>query len=581
MEKKLLLAITFTGLLFLSAFKYLPHPVASQPKFISRQEALKNIFIAQCSPDWNHLNSDSLATGIHILNGWGNYQWPISSRNDSARLFFQQGVNMYYSFHIIEAMASFKKAAQFDNTNAMIWWAQALAYGPNINDYAYSATPEAFAAAQKAMALSDGCTAKEKALIKAMSIRYTADSTTSRATLNQLYTGELQKAYLQFPNDADIAALYADAMMNLHPWNYWKHNGDAQSWTPHILEVLEKALQQSPLHPGANHYYIHAVEASPHPQRALNSAGRLARLMPSVSHMVHMPSHIYIRSGLYNEGARVNELSLKGYNEYLAAYPDVANNASLYLIHNLHMQTACAMLGKGYTYSAKSAAACRLSFDSSFMSMPAPFGTFIQYVYMTPIINDIRFGKWDAILNAPVVPDNYLYASVLAHWARGIALARTNDIAAAKNELHWLQKNSSQGDMLVVMQPFNAPADAAKVAEKLLAGIIAEQENDFGSAVDLLTEAVNNEAALIYNEPRDWLLPAKEYLGAALLKSGSFAKAEHVFKEDLKENPNNHWALKGLYECLQKQQKNSNAALVKKQLNAIATADTKDLPVVF
>ncbi len=582
MQKKILIATTFIGLLFLCAFKYLPKAGVNQLKFISREEALRNKFITQCSPDWNHLNSDSLAKGISVLQGWGNYQWPVASKSDSARLYFQQGISMYYSFHIIEAMASFKKAAIFDGNNAMIYWAQALTYGPNINDYTYSATPEAFVAAQKAVSLSANCTSKEKALIKAMSVRYTSDSTTSRAFLNQLYTDAMQKGYLQFPNDADMAALYADAMMLQHPWEYWKHNGEARPWTPRILEVLEKTLQQSPLHPGANHYYIHAVEASANPQRALPSAHLLAKLMPSVSHMVHMPSHIYIRSGLYDEGTKVNEMSLKAYNGYLAAYPDVANNASLYLIHNLHMQTACAMLGKGYDYSLKSADASRASFDSSFMSMPGPFGTFIQYVYMTPVINNIRFGKWHEVLNAPAIPENYVYANVLAHWAKGMALARTNDIAAAKRELSWLQKNMNQGDMMVVMQPFNAPADAAKVAEKLLEGIIAEQENDLVTAVNLLTEAVKYEAALIYNEPRDWLLPSREYLGAVLLKAGSYAKAENIFMEDLKENPNNHWSLKGLYESLQKQKKYTAAGIIKKQLDiAVAMDDMKDLPVVF
>ena len=582
MQKKILFAAGFTVLLFLFAFKYLPSSHARPLKFISREEALRNKFIAQCSPDWNQLNSDSLAKGISILKGWGNYQWPIVSVSDSARLYFQQGISMYYSFHIIEAMASFKKAAQFDSTNAMICWAQALTYGPNINDYSYSAMPAALLAAQKAMALSGNCTAKEKALITAMSMRYTADSTTSRASLNQLYTEAMQKAYLQFPADADMAALYADAIMLQHPWEYWKHNGEAQPWTPRILEVLEKTIQQSPLHPGANHYYIHAVEASGNPQRALASANRLAKMMPSVSHMVHMPSHIYIRSGLYNEGATVNELSLNGYHAYLAAYPEVVHNASLYLIHNLHMQTACAMLGKDYTYSAKSAAASRASFDSAFMSMPAPFGPFIQYVYMTPVINHIRFGKWQEVLNAPAFPENYIYATALAHWAKGMAWARTNNIAAAKTALSWLQKNMNQGDMLIVMQPFNAPADVAKVAEKLLAGVIAEQENDLSAAVNLLTEAVNYEAALIYNEPRDWLLPSREYLAAVLLKAGLYAMAEKVFKEDLKENPNNHWSLKGLYQSLQKQQKHTAAGRVKKQLDkTVAIGNMKDLPVVF
>ena len=583
MKKKILVILTFTGLLFLFAFQYLPKSADSKLTFISREQALQNKFIVQCSPDWNHLNSDSLANGISILKGWGNYPWPIDSKSDSARLYFQQGINMYYSFHIIEAMASFKKAEEFDNANPMIFWAQALAYGPNINDFAYAATPEAFTATQKAVSLSANCTAKEKAFIDAMSVRYTSDSTVSRAYLNQLYTTEMEKGYRSFPKDADMAALYADAMMLQHPWEYWKHNGEAQPWTPRILEVLEKTLQQSPLHPGANHYYIHSVEASANPQRALPSADLLSKLMPSVSHMVHMPSHIYIRSGMYTQGTHVNEMSIRGYKEYLAAYPDVANSASLYLIHNLHMQSACAMMGAGYSYSLKSAEASRESFDTSFMSIAAPFGTFfIQYVYMTPVITNIRFGKWDEILNAPSIAENYVYASFLNHWARGIAQARKNNIAEAKKELGLLQKNMHQPDMLVVMQPFNAPADAAKVAEKLLEGIIAEQENDLPTALLSFSEAVKNEDALIYNEPKDWLLPASTYLGAALLKAGSFLKAENIFKEDLKENPNNHWSLRGLYESLQKQKKHTAAGIIKKQLDkAIATDDMKDLPVVF
>jgi tetratricopeptide (TPR) repeat protein len=565
MQKKLFIAATITGLLFLFAFRYTQKAVEPKLKFISRQEVFKNKFLVQCTPDWNHLDSDSLANGISILPGWGNYQWAISSNSDSARLYFQQGINMYYSFHI-----------------AMIFWAQALSYGPNINDFAYSYTPEAFEASRKAIALSGNCTAKEKGLIKAMGVRYTSDSTISRTSLNQLYTNEMQNIYSQLSDDEDVAALYADAMMLQHPWEYWKHNGDAQPWTPRILEVLEKTLQQSPSHPGANHYYIHSVEASGNPRLALPSADRLSKLMPMVSHMVHMPSHIYIRSGLYEEGTKVNEMSLAGFNAYLALYPDVANNMPLYLIHNLHMQTACAMMGKGFAYSSNAAEACRASFDTSFMSLPVPLGNFIQYVYMTPVFNNIRFGKWDAVLAAPPVPENYVFANVLDHWARGIAFARKNNITDAKKELIYLRENSSKPDMQVVMQPFNAPIGSAKVAEKLLEGIIAEEEHDLSTAVSLLTEAVKNEDALIYDEPKDWILPARTYLGAVLLKAGSFSKAETIFNEDLKDNPNNHWSLKGLYEALKKQNKQTTANAIKKQLDkTIAMDDMKDLPVVY
>jgi len=247
------------------------------------------------------------------------------------------------------------------------------------------------------------------------------------------------------------------------------------------------------------------------------------------------------------------------------------------------MQAACAMLGKGYDYSAKAADDTRASFDTSFMSFPAPFGSLVQYVYMTPVINNVRFGKWDAILNAPVISKNYVYASVLSHWARGIAFARKNDIVNAKKELSYVQENLKDSEMLVVMKPFNAPSDGAKVAEKLLAGIIAEQQNDLHHAIALFTEAVKNEDAMIYNEPKDWLLPAREYLGEALLKAGSFAKAAAIFKEDLKENPNNHWSLSGLYESLQKQHDYAAAGLIKKQLDkSLEAADNnKDFPVVY
>lgn len=582
MQKKTIIFAAVAALLLLFAFRYEYKPAVNNTRYISRQEAFKNKAMLQCTPDWNLLNGDSLAKGIPILRGWGNYQWKIDSYSDSARQYFQQGINMYYSFHIIEAMASFKKAQVFDSSNAMIYWGQALAYGPNINDFAYSATPEAFAATQKAKLLAANCTEREKHLIKAMTVRYTSDSTVSRKSLNQLYTNAMQDAYQHFSKDGDIAALYADAMMLQHPWEYWKHNGDAEEWTPRILAVLEKTLKESPNHPGSNHYYIHTVEASGNPHRALPSADRLSKMMPSVSHMVHMPSHIYIRSGMYNEGAKVNELSLKGYNDYLSVYPDVVNNAPLYLIHNLHMQTACAMLGKGYEYSAKAAGECRASFDTSYMSFPAPFGNFIQFVYMTPVFNNIRFGKWQQVLEGPPIPAHYSYANVMDHWAKGIALAKTNKLAAAKRELQFVQENMNLGDMLVVLEPFNAPVSAAKVAEKLLEGIIAEQENDLPTAILAFNKAVEFEDALIYNEPKDWLLPARQYLGDALWKEGSFSKAATIFKADLKENPNNHWALQGLYKSLQKQKQYSAARVIKIQLEKIsATDDLKNLPAVF
>ena len=573
MKRKIVITSILVTLVCSAGFRYALYNTPT-PKKISRADVYKHRQIMQCSPDWNQLNVDSLAKNIGVLPGWGEYRWNIATKNDSARFYFNQGINMYYAFHIIESMASFKKAALFDDNNAMICWAIALAYGPNINDFAYAATPDAFAAAQKAVSLASNCTASEKALIIAMAVRYSADSTTSRESLNQLYATAMKKAYAQFKGNADVATLYADALMLQHPWDYWKHNGNAEPWTPELLTVLEGVIKLYPEHPGANHYYIHSVEASLNSKRAMASADRLGKLMPGVAHMIHMPSHIYIRNGKYTEGIKVNEMSVTGYNKYLTLFPGVQNNSPLYLIHNLHMQSNCAMMQANYAFSARSAMDCRNSFDTAFLSTPAPFGTFVQYVYMTPLINDVRFGKWDAILAAAPVQDQYQYSTVLWHWARGMAFAGKKEIAAAQHELDLVQKKMSSSDMVIRMEPFNAPVDAAKVAEKLLAGVIAEQQNNFPQAIALLTQAVAFEDALIYNEPRDWLLPSREYLGIALLHSGNAAKAERIFKEDLKENPNTHWSLFPLYQSLLQQQKNVAAAAIKKQFdNAFKGAD--------
>lgn len=566
MNSKLFFSGCLVVLLLLAGFRY--SIKKQQPLPISREEVYKHRSAIQCSPDWTQLNADSLADGIGVLPGWGNYRWNINTTADSARYYFNQGINMYYAFHIIEAMASFKKAERFDNNNAMIYWAVALAYGPNINDFAYAASSDAFDAAQKALSLQSNCSPKEKALIAAMAVRYAADSTVSRQALNELYAQAMKKAFQTFGQDADVGTLYADAIMVQHPWDYWKHNGEAQPWTPELLTVLESAIKINSNHPGANHYYIHAVEASKNSKRAMPSADKLGKLMPGVSHMIHMPSHIYIRNGQYAKGIKVNEMGVKGYDNYLALYPAVQNNAGLYLVHNLHMQTNCAMMKATYRYSNQSAAATRNSVDTSYLSMPAPGGTYMQYLYMTPTINNVRFGKWDIILNDAAVNEQRVYASTLWHWARAMAFAGKNRFTLAEIELKMVKEKMQLPDMLVVLAPYNAPADAAKVGVKMLEGIIAAKQNDYTKAIRLLNEGVVLEDALIYNEPKDWLLPVRAYLGTVLLKSGNATKAAAVFEEDLKENPNNHWSLYGLYQALQQQKKTAAAKAVKKQFDA-------------
>ena len=238
---------------------------------------------------------------------------------------------MYYGFHIIEALASFDKATKFDSNFAMGYWGMALSYGPNINDAGYSASPEAIVAMHKAKNLSNNCTDVEKALIDAMQVRYTEDTTQSREHLNQLYADAMKKVHHDFPASADAGTLYVDALMVQHPWDLYTKTYQPKAWTPEIVNTLESVLKISPKHPGASHYYIHAVEASAHPEIAIPVSEQLVTLMPGVSHVVHMPSHIFIRSGYYEQGEKVNEDAVKDYYDYLSKYAPVINNAPLYL----------------------------------------------------------------------------------------------------------------------------------------------------------------------------------------------------------------------------------------------------------
>ncbi|MES1217475.1 MAG: hypothetical protein ABUT20_18345, partial [Bacteroidota bacterium] len=354
--------------------------------------------LVRCSPDWNSLKEYLEDADITPLPGAGNYKWDIHTKNDSAQFYFNQGINTYYGFHIIESMASFKKATKLDPENPMNWWAQALAYGPNINDPAYSASPDAIDAIQKAITFSGNASVVEKALIQAMSVRYSTDSSISRKKLNADYTSAMEKIYLQFPGNADVAALYADAMMLEHPWELWSNDGTPKPWTPRIREVLEKALIKTPEHPGINHYYIHVMEPSPFPQKALASADRLGKLNPGLSHIVHMPSHIYLRTGYFIKGYTVNEEAVKQYKTYLDLYPGVANSEGLYRMHNEHMLINCAMHAGRKKYSIDAALALQKSIDTSFLSDPTGVGNAMQYIYMIPALAMIRFEDWDGLL---------------------------------------------------------------------------------------------------------------------------------------------------------------------------------------
>jgi tetratricopeptide (TPR) repeat protein len=541
-------------------------------------EKKKNII--SCSPNLSLLNLDD--NPMPLLKGWGNYRMAVTVNNDSANIYFQQGINMYYAFHIIEALASFDRAVKFDSKFAMGWWGKALAYGPNINDLGYSASPEALESCTKAATFSVACTPLEKAMIAAMKTRYSTDTTQSREHLNHLYADAMKTVYKRFPNSADAAALYADALMVQHPWDLYDRHYQPKPWTPEIVAVLEKLIKRFPDNPGANHYYIHAIEGSTNPAKALTVANKLGAMMPGASHLVHMPSHIYIRSGDYNKGIKVNTDAIDGYYNYMSAYAPVTGAAFLYLLHNQHMECACAMMDGQYANAIKYAQAMSKNIDTSLLDAGGFFGVMGQYLDMTSTFANVRFGKWDIILNEHIVPETRVFASIMQHFARGVAFARKQQPANADKELLAIQ-NAKTNDQLKESPPaFNPGIAAVSVAEKILAGAIAEARNELPKAKFFYREAVEIEEGMLYNEPRDWQLPARHYLGNLLLKMKDYTTAEKVYNEDLLVNPHNAWSLTGLQQALQKQGKKTAAAKVQMQLKkAMVRADLKIDSSVF
>lgn len=531
------------------------HEAAKAVRFRLKQLSIR------CSP----LYTPSDEEVIPRLTGWGNYSWKITTSSDSAQFYFDQGINMYYAFHIIESRASFDKATHFDPGCAMAWWGKALAFGPNINDFGYQRPSEAYSSATKANELKNNSTNVEKALIQAMAVRYSNDTTKDQSQLNVLYKEAMNKVYKDYGNKADVAALYADALMLLHPWDLYNSDYTAKPWTPEIISVLKSTMKLNPNHPGANHYYIHAMEASATPRAALKSAEFLSKAMPSVSHITHMPSHIYIRTGYYNKGIEQNDKALQGYDQYLKHFPAVNEGIALYSLHNTHMKLNCAQMAGNYSNAISAAKQLQQDIPPFYLSLAGAIGNYVQYLYQSTLFTRVRFGKWEDILKEKVV-DTLGYTSVLQHFARGLASAKTNKITDAKAELEMMQAKILIPSLKEPLAPFNSAYDAALVAENILAGVIAEQQKDYTSAVAFLQKAAQAEDSLIYNEPRDWPLPSRQYLGDVLLKAGKYSEAFKVFNADLAINPDNGWDLTGIEIALKKMNKKATIAQVQRRI---------------
>ncbi len=490
--------------------------------------------------------TDSGLTNIPALPGWGNYKWKITTSSDSVQFYFNQGINMYYAFHTLESQASFDKAIQLDSTCAMAWYGKALALGPTINyGNGYRAPGNAFDAAMHSKQYEANGTETEKALIDAISIRYSADTGADLKTLQMDYSEAMRRLAIAYPHQADVVTLYADALMLEHPWDLYNPDLQPKPWTPQIRKILDQALAIDPMHPGANHFMIHTLEGSRHPEEALKNAETLAGLMPDVAHVVHMPSHIYIRTGDYTKGILLNDLAVKGYYKYLNLYQPVINNAMLYQIHAEHLKFDCALNAGSYSIAMQTSDTLRSQIPPEYLATPGALGNFLQYAYLSRLFTEIRFGKWKDILNESQ-PDSLSYAVVLLHFGKGMAFAHLNHLPAAKKELNALKETMRVKTLKEPADPFSSAYDASVIAENILKGVIAEKQNQYSVSIDFYSKAVLAEDHLVYNEPRDWLLPARQYLGNLLLKTGNYKEAIKVFKKDLIINPLNGWSLTGL-----------------------------------
>jgi tetratricopeptide (TPR) repeat protein len=476
----------------------------------------------------------------------GSWTHPVTTRVPQAQKYFDQGLNLYYGFNHDEAIRSFREAARLDPHCAMAWWGVAIAAGPNINlpmDEEHGKI--AIEAVGKASALARGMNAADRAYIAALLTRYSAQPTARRGALDSAYAGAMRKLAKQRPDDADAGALFAESMLDLNPWNQWDHEGHANPGTEEAVAALEGVLAKHPDHPGANHFYIHAVEASDHPERALAAAKRLETLVPGAGHLVHMPSHIYARTGQYQEALEQNRRAVAVDEKYIAAQKPEGVYPLMYYNHNIQFIWFSAMMtGR----SAEAISAARKMVGNIPPEMIAQM-SMLELAPPYPIVTLVRFGRWDEALKEPGPPASQRYARGVWHYARGMALAGKGDFAGAGAALDSLRAAAAQvpPDMVISINP--APL-LMRVATNALAGDIAARQKKTDEAVRQLTLAVAEEDSLHYDEPPTWYWPVRHALGAALLTAGRARDAEAVYREDLRRHPDNGWSLLGLTKAL-------------------------------
>ena len=512
-------------------------------------------------------------TKVALDPGLGPLYHPVATRDATAQAYFDQGMKLVFAFNHEAAIGSFERAAQLDPDLAMAYWGIALALGPNINHpMDADAHKAAYAALQKAIALAPKASAQDRAYIDALSRRYSAKTDADVMALQVAYKNAMKELVQRYPSDNDASVLYAESLMNLNPWKFWAPDGTPAENTPEIVAVLERVLARQPTHIGANHYYIHAVEASPHPEKALASAKRLETLAPSAGHLVHMPAHTYIRTGKYLEAASANVAAVRA-DERLAE----AGVESFYLIgyygHNLHfLAISNAFAGNSH---AAIAAANKLYDVEAPRIKEVPF---VDPFLFTPALMLVQFGRWDEVLVLPEPAFEAPITGAMWHFARTLAFAAKGRGGDAQAERATFLE--AAGTLTAKMEYGNNDAAAlAAVARPYLDGRLALMAGNDAAAITYLRQAVAAEDALAYDEPPGWYLPSRNALGIALIRAGDFVAAEQAFRDELTRHPESGRALFGLRCALHAQGRDKEATALGPRLQRAWRAADVELSV--
>lgn len=531
--------------------------------------ALVVIAVVSCDKEEN-IQDIVTKAGAPLFDGMGDHTHPITTNNKYVQRYFDQGLTIDFAFNHAESARSFRAGQTLDPNCAMCFWGEALALGPNINvtsnGSVIMADQErlaAYEAIQKALSLKNKVSEKERDFIDALATRYNGDTASPRGPLDLAYAEAMRELSNKYPEDDDAASLFAESLMNTMPWDYWIDADSPKPLTVEAIEILEKVMARNPRHPMALHLYIHAVESSSQPERAEAAADILLDLVPGAGHLVHMPSHIYWRVGRYADASESNIMAAAVDEAYIAACNAQGFYPAAYYPHNIHfLWASSSMEGRSeiaIEAGEKVAKNVRLEMIDQFPG--------VEFFKTVPMLSLVQFGLWDRVLELDPPAERLEYANAIWHYARSVAYSNKGNIESAQKERQMIESLKDTNDVLHLDSIYYPASMLLEIADSLALGEIAISNNDYQSAIQYFANAVSVQDTLPYTEPPFWYYPTRLSLGKAYLLSDQADEAEAVFKENLKRYPRNGWALYGLIQALETQNKDSS--MVQKQFDII------------